>query len=101
MTVVMLLGVSVGVVAVPAMIWFRIVWARSVAGGASFGGGPVGFERYQLLMNLSGGALLIGLVIFSVGFIGFCARYGAAERRAAELEGMVVVLQERLEEETR
>jgi hypothetical protein len=46
-----------------------------------------------------GGLIVMGLgfLLFAAGFLGFCGRYGASERRAAELEGLVEGMQERME----
>lgn len=61
-------------------------------------GGNSSFDMIQVVMVVCGLAIALGFLLFGIGFVGFCARYGATESRAAELEGMVQVLQDRMGE---
>ncbi len=38
----------------------------------------------------------IGLLVATIGMVGVCARFGLTERRAEELEGLVMQLQQRV-----
>lgn len=40
----------------------------------------------------------LGLLLFVIGMLGICGRFGAVERRTAELETLNLQLQERLQE---
>lgn len=54
----------------------------------------------SVLFLLVGGLLVMGLgfLLFAAGFLALCGRYGASERRAAELEVLVEGLQQRIEQ---
>ena len=50
-----------------------------------------------LIYVLVAGILLaVGVLAFCAGFLGVCAKYGAAARRAQELEGLLEQLQQRM-----
>lgn len=53
-------------------------------------------DRWDTIMNVTGFGLLLGLVIFVMGFVGFCNLYGTEVRRTAELEELAQALQGRL-----
>ena len=61
--------------------------------------GSSSFDMMQMVMIVCALAIALGFLLFGIGFVGFCARYGATESRAAELEGMVQVLQDRMGEQ--
>ncbi len=54
----------------------------------------------SVIFLVVGGLLVMGLgfLLFAAGFLAFCGRYGASERRAEELEGLVEGLQQRIEQ---
>lgn len=62
----------------------------------SHGGGPSPTPVHDVF--LMGGIALfgVGALLFTAGFVGLCARFGPTEKRAAELEGMLHDLQERV-----
>ena len=70
--------------------------ASSSGGGSS----AISSGLSVMIFVLMAGMIVVGIgfVLFAVGFVGFCSRYGPMERRAAELEGMVQGIQERMEE---
>lgn len=89
--VVVSLGLTVGASGV--FLMQRYVRTAVVGSTTSFD-----VERYQTILAIGGWMLLLGFLVFVGGFVGFFGRYGAAQRRTAELEGMVQALQERMEE---
>ncbi len=66
--------------------------------GGSFGGG---FEVWGILMAISGLLILAGMISFVIGFVAYCARAGAAGKRAEELEEMLTHQQQRIAEQDR
>ncbi len=51
---------------------------------------------FGIVMAVGGILVLLGLILFTAGYVGMCAKYGSTERRATELEGLVMQLQQRL-----
>ena len=54
-------------------------------------------EVYEVIMVVALIVFGLGLILFTAGFLGVAGRYGMAERRAAQLEGMVLQLQQRMQ----
>lgn len=51
---------------------------------------------WGVVMAVGGILLLLGLILFTAGYVGMCAKYGATESRARELEGLVAQLHQRM-----
>ena len=58
----------------------------------------LGFRSFDALPYLFAalGLAGVGVLFFCAGFLGVCAKYGAAARRARELETLLVQLQQRM-----
>lgn len=49
-----------------------------------------------ILVSVLALLFLAGAIAFCAGFVGVCAKYGVTAKRAQELEGLVVQLQQRM-----
>lgn len=67
----------------------------------SSGSGSSGMMAWGVVMMVAGLLFLGGMITFAIGFVAYCARAGAAGKRAEELEQMLVHLQQRLAEQDR
>ncbi|NNC87331.1 MAG: hypothetical protein HKN82_02595 [Akkermansiaceae bacterium] len=98
----MLLG-SIGILLGPLVlvlgqvILFRTAWSGS-GGSPSPSSVAAGMDPFMVVMIAGSIVSASSMITFAIGFVGFCARSGAAERRAAELETMVGQIQARLRE---
>ncbi len=61
------------------------------------GSGGSSMDLWRLLLGLSGIVVILGIVLFTAGYKGTCAKYGATGRRAQELEVLTEQLQSRLQ----
>ena len=68
----------------------------SIYSGSALGGG---MSVWGIVMAVSGLSILAGIICFVIGFVAYCARAGAAGKRAEELEEMLVHLQQRIVEQ--
>ena len=59
------------------------------------------YATYSIVMAIAGLAILVGMVVFAIAFVAYCARAGAARKRADELEEMLGHLQQRIAEQDR
>lgn len=96
-TMMMLIG---SVAQAGGILFYMIAMALMVGNwtGSSSGGG---FEVWGIAMIIAGLLFLGGMVTFAIAFVAYCARAGAAGKRAEELEGMLGHLQQRLTEQDR
>ena len=74
-----------------------LIGTMSVIAGGAISMRSYGIGNLMGIIGLLAGLLIvIGLIVATIGFVGVCARFGLAERRAEELESIVVQLQQRL-----
>ena len=71
------------------------VFAAMFIGMGAWGGGG---ELSTIIMVLLSALAPAGTLVFAIGLLGLCARFGAVERRAAELEQLTRQLGQRLQE---
>ena len=92
-TLTLLIGTICMLVSQVAMI--SVFWLGPRSSAA-----PAGYDAQgmTLLILVSVLALLFlaGAIAFCAGFVGVCAKYGVTAKRAQELEGLVVQLQQRM-----
>ena len=80
------------------MVWMMTgVWGTmGASGSASASGLASGMAPMLVLVSIGMLSVGLGFLLFAAGFVAFCARSGASERRAAELEGLVEELQRQM-----
>ena len=89
----MLVGSSLQLVGGLIMVAGMFFVYRSI--GGPYGGGPTVSAIAWMVLSVLGPA---GTLVFLIGMIGLCMRFGAVERRAAELETLTQQLGARLQE---
>lgn len=95
----MLIGSSGQVIGALALVGGMVVmFSRVASASGSASSMSSGMAGGMIVMSVGMICLGLGFLLFVAGFIGLAARFGATEHRAAELEGMVQGLQERMEE---
>ncbi len=100
-TVLMLLGsIAQGVGFLTYFVGMALLMSRVASMASSSRGAAIshGIEVWGTVMLISGLLILGGMLAFAIGFVAYCARAGSAAKRAAELEGMLGHLQQRLAE---
>jgi hypothetical protein len=101
-TILLMIGLVCQILSAGGFLAGMILSDRSMAAARSSPGSPSpsslvgGIETSMLIWGIAALLLFGGLILFVGGFIGLCARFAATERRAAELEGLVSQLQERM-----
>jgi len=100
-TMLMLAGAITQAAGIIAYIVGVVVIISGSSGSSSMSGISSAFSVMMVIMAISGLLILCGMVCFAIGFVAYCARAGAAGKRAAELEGMLGHLQQRLAEADR
>ena len=103
-TMLMLVGSITQAAGIAAYVIGVVVMISSYSGmSGSSSSGPGGVADAlgvkMVIMGISGLLILGGMVCFAIGFVAYCARAGAAGKRAAELEEMLVHLQQRVAEQ--
>ncbi|MEJ6571314.1 MAG: hypothetical protein QNL01_03760 [Akkermansiaceae bacterium] len=101
-TMLMLVGSITQVAGIVAYIVGVVVMISSYSGfgGSSSSSGIANSMTVMMvIMGISGLLILAGMVCFAIGFVTYCARAGAAGKRADELEEMLGHLQQRVAEQ--
>ena len=98
-TMLMLVGSITQAAGIVAYIVGVVVMISSYSGfgGSSSSSGIA--NSMTVMMVISGLLILGGMVCFAIGFVTYCARAGAAGKRADELEEMLGHLQQRVAEQ--
>ncbi len=90
-TIFLVIGSSSLLAGMLAVIGVGVLAINSVMGSGSSG------FTWGALAAVGGILLLVGVILFCAGFVGLGAKYGATAKRAEELEGLVVQLQQRIQ----
>ena len=91
----------IGSIAQAAGILFYIVTMILMFSNLSSGSGSSGLMTLGVVMATAGVLFLGGVLCFTIAFVAYCARAGAAGKRAEELEEMLIHLQQRVAEQDR
>lgn len=81
-------------------VGFLTYFAGGVLMYSMFRGGSMSnaYSIFSIVMMVAGLLILVGMVVFAIAFVAYCARAGAAGKRAGELEEMLGHMQQRLAE---
>lgn len=101
-TMLMLAGSMTQAAGIVAYIVGMVVMFSSLSGSSGSAGGMSDtMSIMMVVVAISGLLVLAGMVCFAIGFVAYCARAGAAGKRAEELEEMLGHLQQRVAEQDR
>jgi len=98
-TMLMLAGSITQAAGIVAYIVGVVVMISSFGGSGSSSGMANSLSVMMMVMAISGLLILAGMVCFAIGFVTYCARAGAAGKRAEELEEILGHLQQRVTEQ--
>ena len=87
---------ALGVVAAVAAVYIALVGFRAISSGGSASGLASSLNP-SFIIGLFTLLIPLGLLLFAVGLLGICSRFGSLESRAAELETLNLQLQDRLQ----
>ena len=93
-TILQVVGASAMLAGALSFVISLVVLYTTIAGTSGPGAGP---GVLGVVAAVGGILLLLGLILFTAGYVGMAAKYGATESRARELEGLVMQLQARMQ----
>lgn len=100
-TILQVIGTSGMLAGMLSLVIGSMFFVSTMTRGMASGSGSSAVARSDtaltVVMMAGGILLLLGVILFTAGYVGMCARYGATERRSRELEGLVGQLQQRIQ----